>query len=138
MHYRSGIDFIPVEGNTLEWRDLKFANPRTLVAPAWDFRCDIRKTEDGSAPSELVFDCPGGTAGHVFKCVVVGSEKAEPARGDEGARLHFVLIVEPASVTERGAGVVRNLRPCRRIGAGSLPGRCIEGLGTGGKEVAIV
>jgi hypothetical protein len=58
--------------------------------------------------------------------------------GDEGGRVHFVLIVKPASITERGTGAVRNLRAYRRIGAGSIPGKCIVGLDTDGEEVAIV
>jgi len=163
MSYRGGIDFIPVEGSTLEWKEVKleprpkqnengntfafanskmegfvYASPKTLVAKARDFHIEVRERGDGSVPSQLVFDSPGMTAGHTFKCVVVGSEKGEPVGGEEGARVHFVLIVKPASINERGIGAVRNLKPYKRIGAGSIPGRCIVGLGTDGEEIAVV
>ncbi|KAK4446033.1 mitogen-activated protein kinase [Podospora aff. communis PSN243] len=156
MSYRGGIDFISVEGNTIDWEKITleprgkqtsekdrdhfgYATPKTLVARARDFHTDVRPGEsDQGGVSQLVFDSPGMTAGHSFKCVVVGREKGEPMGGDEGARVYFVLIVKPASINERGTGAVRNLKAYKRVGAGSIPGRCILGLGKEGEEVAVV
>jgi hypothetical protein len=150
MSYRGGIDFIPVEGNTIEWHIVTLeprpkrdsntfasARPRTLVARARDFHTEVRERGDGSV-SQLVFDLPGMTSGRTFKCVIIGSEKGEPMGGDEGARVHFVLIVELATAAGRGTGAVRNLKAYRRIGAGLMPGRCILGLNSDGEEVAVV
>lgn len=168
MSYRGGIDFIPVEGNTVTWRSITLEprrkkeeslppslpplsplsparpskermqpSPRTLIARAWDFHAEVRPRGDTSV-SQLVFDAPGMTAGQTFKCVIVGSEKGEPIGGEEGCRVHFVLLVTPAGINERGTGAVRNMRPYRRIGAGRIPGRCVVEREKEGEEVAIV
>jgi hypothetical protein len=156
MSYKGGIDFISVEGGTVDWKHVKleprrkrdsgdgkfaYPSPRTLVVVSREFRAEVHPYYGADkGVCEITFDSPGGTAGNPreLRCVVVGSENGEPIGGDEGGRVNFVLIVKPAGISERGAGAVRNLKAYKRIGAGSIPGRCIlDGEGDG-EEIAVV
>ena len=154
MSRRGGIDFIPVPGDTVDWANLTLQpqrttvtrfcderNPRTLIARAHDFWVDLAEQGKGDAQrGKLIFDFLGVTAEDAasLRCVVVGREKQGSARGDEGNRLHFVLFVAPAFIGRYSTRASQDLKVYNRIGAGSMVGRCIIGLGGGGDEVAIV
>ncbi|KAK3368274.1 hypothetical protein B0H63DRAFT_565004 [Podospora didyma] len=158
-----GIDFIQMEGSMVEWEASELISPwktlrpggdarnvRTILARARDFGTDVKRLaadrdfgpdtkQRREETNQLIFDSPGGTS-HNFKCVVVGREKMKEADPvDAKFRTHFVLIVAPASIYNRGSttGASRNLKVYKRIGAGAVAGWCIS-LDGEGEEIAII
>jgi len=159
MAFRGGIDFIQVEGSTVDWLPLELyplrrmdgeaftpklrekgtpLRPTMVIARAREFTSAVHLRGGGrDTLTNVTYDAPGTTtAGRVFKCVIVGREKGEEGK-DGKAKVHFVLIVTPTP-RRGGMGASRDLKTYKRVGAGSMLGRSILGLDGEGEEVVII
>lgn len=119
MAYTGGIDYITPDFGGMEWEAMQSpwdsnyntAGDNTLVVEARDYRAD----DEGS---NIVFDCPEVSQKLAIKCVVLGKVKGRKPAGD---KLHYVLVVQATTTPDYNAGEVY-----KRVGAGYLPGKCIE------------
>jgi hypothetical protein len=166
MACRSGVDYIQVPGDSVEWLRLKLSPRRAswqhqaqqkqqqqhessrwegdsrhstmLIARCWDFTVDFG---GGGLETGLTYDAPGLTSGRTFRCVVVGKGKAGTHVAGGAERLHYVIVVSPATIRGRArarSGESRDLRRYHRVGAGVLAGRCIVKVDSDGEEIAVV
>jgi hypothetical protein len=153
MAYKGGIDFIPVPGNTVTWEVERLASPWSgrrrgqsntarvdavsrgvLVARAYEYRVELTRA---GAASTIIPDSPRASVDSEVRCVLVGTEKHQPEEGSK-ERTCYVLIVRPDSVHWRRKTVgYPDYRVYKRIGAGSIPERCIS-LGDEGENILIV
>ncbi|KAF4456333.1 HET-domain-containing protein [Fusarium austroafricanum] len=117
MAYSGSIDYIPADFGETEWMSLQSqwgtgrdkCSNGVLVAEARDYTVD----DKDSMP---VFDSPSDSEKATSKCVVLGRQRDQP----EPVKVHYVLLVQPKSPSSQ---------IYQRVGAGTLPGRCIEGNG---------
>jgi hypothetical protein len=130
MAYQGGIDYLRLPFDEVEWESEDIRSPwqttevRTadqaelaeLGAIAREFALRHTVGED----VKVVYDMTGKTGGLASSvlCVVIGRAKGKAPVDD---RAHYILLVTPkASMAVEGTKVYE------RIGAGRVPGRCID------------
>jgi len=132
MAYSSGIDYLELEFNGVDWMELRSPWTRAdwggsqsvmprqpggviaLGGTARDF--DVVEAKEGG--SRIIYDRPGEAEKLAVWCVVLGIKRE---RVVHGARRNYVLLVAPANAEGK---------TWLRVGAGYLPGRCISGTGS--------
>jgi hypothetical protein len=153
MAYKGGIDFFFIEGETAIWEDKRLVSPwsrrrgsdnvtkeldgkNTAVIVARAYVYEVELEQDGAVPT-LITDVPGASVDNETRCVIVGTEIKQPEQ-DDNNRMCYILIVRPASGHWRPTVVgYPNYRAYKRIGAGSIPKRCIS-EGDEGENILII
>lgn len=136
--YIGGIDYLKPDFDGIDWEDLRSpwadeANgiPQTAVCGG-NIALTAKVREYLYMPSNqdndglLVFDNPGGSAQRKTSCVVLGIQKGSMAVKE---KRHYLLLVTPTAAVDRNGK-----KAYERVGAGYLPGSCIE---PGGEMVEI-
>lgn len=131
MAYSGGIDYISMPFAQVDWTELRSPwsssmpgisnglqaetqrGKVTLVADAQDY--NISLLEDGEG--EIVLDRPKGSTHRATLCVVLGKQRGDAHLRD---KIHYVLVICPAGTIDGDGNEVYE-----RVGAGSLPGKCI-------------
>ncbi|RTE79094.1 hypothetical protein BHE90_006400 [Fusarium euwallaceae] len=139
MAFQGEIDYLAVPFNGVDW-DTELKSPWQKAetqsagrSEVLEIRATARQLKVGNKAIEgvkLFFNSSGQSQPLVSKalCVVVGKEKGHTHVKD---RTHYILLVRPTGSAKESQTMV-----CERIGAGQVPGRCIEADGQG-SEVRI-
>ncbi|RSL62420.1 hypothetical protein CEP53_004786 [Fusarium sp. AF-6] len=139
MAFQGEIDYLAVPFNGVDW-DTGLKSPWQKAeaqsagrSEVLEIRATARQLKLGNTPIEglqLFFNSSGQSQPLVSKalCVIIGKEKGYAHVGD---RTHYILLVRPTGSAKEGQAMA-----CERIGAGQVPGRCIE-LDRPGSEVRI-
>ncbi|KAF2653766.1 hypothetical protein K491DRAFT_602167 [Lophiostoma macrostomum CBS 122681] len=133
MAYTGAIDYLSVGFGQLDWEDVRSpwsADPNaairtdlvdgkpSLTAVAYGY--DAVTSFDGERLLRIL-DTPGGSRQEKIFCVVLGKQK-EYVSLDQ--RIHYLLYIAQVKTTTRDGN-----RMFERVGAGWLPGRCIDKQG---------
>ncbi|KAH7127606.1 hypothetical protein EDB81DRAFT_809638 [Dactylonectria macrodidyma] len=127
MAYTGGIDYIPVEFGGMDWSPIQTqwdsgphrSDDGVLIAEARDYKLDDEH-------AKIVLDCGPVSEQLASKCVVLGKERKTMLDGD---KMHYVLLVHTNAASDHNES-----RVYKRLGVGTLPGKCIE---SNGVEISI-
>lgn len=135
MAYRGGIDYLDLPFDEVEWEEYDILSPWSSSSPGTWYSSDSGRGATGlsvnvrafdpaarsRSDSRLVYDMATKPEGPLWleKCVILGRVKnpGQPAR----ERLHYVMIVSPATSLARRRGPVY-----KRSGVGYMPGHLID------------
>ncbi|KAK9778550.1 putative Protein kinase domain-containing protein [Seiridium cardinale] len=134
MAHTGGIDYISPPFGGVDWEKLKspwssnldgsdlgiqtdmLSNEIALVAEARGYNPEAALHGEG----EIILDRPGGSQPSSTKCIVLGIKKGLPELKLKD-RMHYLLVVT-ATKSSGTTGIAIH----ERVGAGYLPGKCIE------------
>jgi hypothetical protein len=132
--YPGGIDYFPPDFAGKDWEDIqspwstptKNGPPNTLTANGWayDIAVDGAMADPAvciiiyDVPAEVFYDVSIDDRKHKPRCVVLGIQKGEQQRGE---RTHYVLLIRPTQDPDGEHSVLYE-----RVGAGFMPGKCIQ------------
>lgn len=123
MRYTGSIDYISPPFGNVDWDDLQ--SPWTSDVGVGDvLLADARKYDASSAikngEGEIIFDRTSKNPPSSTKCIVLGRKKGLWSLKDKH-RIHYLLVVESSEKVDRDGR-----RIYERVGAGYLPGSCID------------
>ena len=136
MAHRGAIDYLPLPFAGVEWELVEVRSPWGGGSAAAGVAVGAKaRPLQGAAAADrdahLAYDAAdGATAAVGLLCVVMGRAKGSAPAAD---RAHYVLLVAPAPAAPPP---VASAPAYERVGAGSLPGRCIE-FGRPGLDISI-
>ncbi|KAL9616668.1 MAG: hypothetical protein Q9160_008491 [Pyrenula sp. 1 TL-2023] len=133
MAYRGGIDYLRLPFDEWETEDIRSPwhtiEARTVDrAEVPELGATAREIAMGQAAAgegKVIFDVTGKTGGLSSRilCVIIGRAKGQ---ADIDSRFHYILLVRPKAMSGIGGTII-----FERIGAGRVPGRCINLKGPG-------
>ncbi|KAJ3538687.1 hypothetical protein NM208_g5803 [Fusarium decemcellulare] len=136
MGYTGGIVYLQLEFNRIDWKDI--TSPWTpnvsRTARTTDRGADIALSAVArrinpemsiGAEDKLFFDMPGGSEKRSIYGIVLGVRRAEKVLDNSEPGIHYLLLVAPT-----GRHDLEGNEIWERVGAGSLPGKCVAPSGT--------
>ncbi|KAF5008603.1 hypothetical protein FDECE_5137 [Fusarium decemcellulare] len=136
MGYTGEIVYLQPEFNRIDWQDI--TSPWTpsvnRIARTTDRGADIalcavarliNPEMAAGAQDNLFFDMPGGSEKRSIYGVVLGVRRAEKMLDNDQPGIHYLLLVAPT-----GRHDLEGNEIWERVGAGSLPGKCVTPSGT--------
>lgn len=150
MAHSGGIEYLDLPFAEIDWERKEILSPWSpqavgvwyssdyvgvveLNAIARDFNCSAM---DEGEDSKIIYDVDDtevvDDSGEKLKCVVMGTLKSKGTADRQiGNRRHYIMLVRITESRESSGSM-----PCKRIGAGYVPGRMID-LAQNGTQVKV-